>query len=78
MLTIERIEDVGRFATMAEEWNALLRDSDADCFFLTWEWLYTWWESLRWRWRRRSWAACCRAGLFSCSAQARWARTTST
>jgi CelD/BcsL family acetyltransferase involved in cellulose biosynthesis len=46
MLTIERIEDVDRFATMAEEWNALLADSGADCFFLTWEWLYTWWQHL--------------------------------
>jgi CelD/BcsL family acetyltransferase involved in cellulose biosynthesis len=45
-LTIERIEDADRFAGMANEWNALLGDSDADCFFLTWEWLYTWWQHL--------------------------------
>src|SRR5437773_607800 len=46
MLRIERIEDTDRFALMGEEWNALLRDSDADCLFLTWEWLYTWWRTL--------------------------------
>jgi CelD/BcsL family acetyltransferase involved in cellulose biosynthesis len=46
MLRIERIEDADRFALMGEEWNALLRDSDADCLFLTWEWLYTWWRNL--------------------------------
>jgi CelD/BcsL family acetyltransferase involved in cellulose biosynthesis len=46
MLTIERIEDDSRFAAMGEEWNALLGDSDADCLFLTWEWLLTWWRHL--------------------------------
>jgi len=46
VLTIERIEDADRFARMGEEWNALLGDSDSDCFFLTWEWLYTWWRHL--------------------------------
>jgi CelD/BcsL family acetyltransferase involved in cellulose biosynthesis len=46
MLTVERIEDVERFAGMAEPWGALLAESDADCLFLTWEWLYTWWQHL--------------------------------
>jgi CelD/BcsL family acetyltransferase involved in cellulose biosynthesis len=46
MLTIERIEDEARFTAMREEWNALLGDSDADCLFLTWEWLHTWWRHL--------------------------------
>jgi CelD/BcsL family acetyltransferase involved in cellulose biosynthesis len=46
VLRIERIEDADRFAGMRTEWNALLADSDSDCFFLTWEWLYTWWQHL--------------------------------
>src|SRR6267143_2972965 len=46
MLRIERIEDADRFALMGEEWNALLHESDADCLFLTWEWLHTWWRTL--------------------------------
>lgn len=25
-------------------WNGLLRNSPADTIYLTWEWLYTWWE----------------------------------
>jgi CelD/BcsL family acetyltransferase involved in cellulose biosynthesis len=60
MLTIERIEDAHRFAGMAEEWNALLADSAADCFFLTWEWLYTWWQHLAGR--RRLWLVTARHG----------------
>jgi CelD/BcsL family acetyltransferase involved in cellulose biosynthesis len=46
MLRIERIEDADRFALMGGEWNALLHESDADCLFLTWEWLHTWWQNL--------------------------------
>jgi CelD/BcsL family acetyltransferase involved in cellulose biosynthesis len=34
------------FAGIREEWNELLRSSDADCPFLTWEWLNTWWTHL--------------------------------
>lgn len=30
---------------MAEEWNSLLRASEADPLFMGWEWLTTWWES---------------------------------
>lgn len=45
MLKVEPI-DVERFAGMAEEWNALLRASANDRFFLTWEWLHTWWRHL--------------------------------
>ncbi|HZW88182.1 MAG TPA: GNAT family N-acetyltransferase [Myxococcaceae bacterium] len=52
MLSVERI-DAGRFASMGEEWNALLADSDADSVFLTWEWLHTWWRHLGGRHRLR-------------------------
>ncbi|PYQ11158.1 MAG: hypothetical protein DMF80_22350 [Acidobacteria bacterium] len=46
MLILERIDDERRFAGLAEEWDALLRDSAADSIFLTWEWLHTWWRHL--------------------------------
>jgi CelD/BcsL family acetyltransferase involved in cellulose biosynthesis len=46
MITIEKIEDLERFAGIRDEWNELLGDSDSDCVFLTWEWLYTWWKHL--------------------------------
>jgi len=40
------IETVSRFASLRKEWSSLLQESDADCLFLTWEWLYTWWKHL--------------------------------
>lgn len=43
---VERIADRAGFEKMREEWNALLEASPADCFFLTWEWLFTWWRYL--------------------------------
>jgi CelD/BcsL family acetyltransferase involved in cellulose biosynthesis len=59
-LAIERIEDADCFAGMAEEWDALLRDSAADGVFLTWEWLHTWWRHLGGR--RRLFLLAVRAG----------------
>ena len=32
------------FRELRDEWNNLLLASDCDSPFLTWEWLYTWWE----------------------------------
>lgn len=46
MLTIEKIEDTGRFRALKDEWEELLADSSADCIFLTWEWLFTWWSHM--------------------------------
>ena len=41
-IATEIIRDASRFAALRAEWNALLQQSDADCVFLTWEWLHTW------------------------------------
>jgi len=32
------------FANMARSWNELLSHSDADPLFMSWSWLYSWWE----------------------------------
>jgi CelD/BcsL family acetyltransferase involved in cellulose biosynthesis len=45
-LRVEVIADASRFAELREEWDELLASSRADCLFLTWEWLYTWWIHL--------------------------------
>jgi CelD/BcsL family acetyltransferase involved in cellulose biosynthesis len=42
----ELIEDRARLEDLGEEWRELLGESDADCLFLTWEWLSTWWRHL--------------------------------
>jgi CelD/BcsL family acetyltransferase involved in cellulose biosynthesis len=44
--TMERISDVSGFLALRCEWRELLEASDSDCLFLTWEWLYTWWQHL--------------------------------
>lgn len=46
MIEIEKIERLEQFANIRDEWNELLGNSDSDCLFLTWEWVYTWWKHL--------------------------------
>jgi CelD/BcsL family acetyltransferase involved in cellulose biosynthesis len=43
-LTIELCAETEKFRAMRNEWNCLLKESRADNVFLTWEWLFTWWE----------------------------------
>jgi CelD/BcsL family acetyltransferase involved in cellulose biosynthesis len=46
-VTVQQIEDATAFAALRPHWNELLRASASDNPFLTWEWLYTWWNQLR-------------------------------
>lgn len=46
-ITVECIRDGWGFTALRPQWNELLRSSAADCPFLTWEWLHTWWNHLR-------------------------------
>lgn len=34
-----------KFSSCKDEWSALLAVSDANPFFMSWDWMYTWWES---------------------------------
>jgi CelD/BcsL family acetyltransferase involved in cellulose biosynthesis len=43
-LSVTIIEDPSLFPHLSEEWAELLSDSDADCLFLTREWLEIWWR----------------------------------
>jgi CelD/BcsL family acetyltransferase involved in cellulose biosynthesis len=45
-MTVERIVETSGFASLHVEWNQLLEASDSDNLFLTWEWLWTWWNTL--------------------------------
>jgi CelD/BcsL family acetyltransferase involved in cellulose biosynthesis len=45
-LTVQTVADAGAFTALQRQWNALLRASNADNPFLTWEWLHTWWVHL--------------------------------
>jgi CelD/BcsL family acetyltransferase involved in cellulose biosynthesis len=45
-LFVDVIQDVAGLEALAPEWDDLLARSDADTFFLTWEWLSAWWRHL--------------------------------
>jgi CelD/BcsL family acetyltransferase involved in cellulose biosynthesis len=45
-LRVEWIADAAAFAALRDQWDDLLRASLADCVFLTWEWLFPWWQQL--------------------------------
>lgn len=38
------ITDSSQFYALKDEWNSLLQKSHTNTIFLTWEWVYTWWE----------------------------------
>lgn len=38
------INDQDQFYNLQEEWNTLLLESELESPFLTWEWMYYWWE----------------------------------
>jgi CelD/BcsL family acetyltransferase involved in cellulose biosynthesis len=43
IVTISCADSSWGFTTLRPEWNSLLHESAADCPFLTWEWLHSWW-----------------------------------
>jgi CelD/BcsL family acetyltransferase involved in cellulose biosynthesis len=44
MLSIKKVSTQNEFAKLKGDWAALLKRSKSDTVFLTWEWMYTWWE----------------------------------
>ncbi|MDL0429701.1 GNAT family N-acetyltransferase [Marinobacter sp. TBZ242] len=44
MLTVRPVSEAG-FSAMAVEWQACLEASDANPLFMSWPWLYSWWET---------------------------------
>ncbi len=45
-MLIQTICNFDEFASLHDEWNALLQTTSSDCVFLTHEWLATWWKHL--------------------------------
>lgn len=43
---IQKIDTTDAFEKLKGTWGELLEDSPSNCFFLTWEWLFTWWRHL--------------------------------
>jgi CelD/BcsL family acetyltransferase involved in cellulose biosynthesis len=46
-MEIRLVESEEEFHLLREEWNQILSKSLHNCFFLTWEWVYTWWKKLK-------------------------------
>ena len=44
MLSIKKVNTQNEFSKLKEDWTSLLKKSRSDTVFLTWEWMYTWWE----------------------------------
>jgi len=44
-MTIQVLRRIEEFSALRTEWNDLLSRSSADTIFLTWEWLFSWWQS---------------------------------
>jgi CelD/BcsL family acetyltransferase involved in cellulose biosynthesis len=42
--SVEEINDVEQFQALNVEWNELLQKSSDNNIFLTWEWLFNWWQ----------------------------------
>src|ERR1700685_2439125 len=45
-LVVERIATTAGFEALRPEWQVLLEGNEADCLFMTWEWLSCWWRHL--------------------------------
>jgi len=45
-LQVTAVDSTADFAALRDEWEELLQASDADGLFLTWEWLFTWWQEV--------------------------------
>ena len=45
--SIKTVEDTESFFQLREEWTRLLKRSITNSFFLSWEWLYSWWQTGR-------------------------------
>lgn len=47
MLSIVKVSTRSEFANLKKDWSSLLKKSESDTIFLTWEWMYTWWECFK-------------------------------
>lgn len=45
-VSVERINNTAVFAGLSQEWDELLMRTGSVSPFLTWEWLYSWWQHL--------------------------------
>lgn len=46
-IKVRRVNTEEEFLLLKERWNTLLRESAENNYFLSWEWLWTWWEAYK-------------------------------
>lgn len=46
IISTQIISDPASFLDLRKDWDELLEACPNDCIFLTWEWIYTWWQHL--------------------------------
>src|SRR5436190_17071077 len=46
LLQVRVLQNGAELELLRDEWNELLSESSADCHFLTWEWMTSWWRHL--------------------------------
>jgi len=44
-LVIKKVRTNEEFISLREQWNMLLKESKTNSYFLTWEWLWSWWDA---------------------------------
>ncbi|MEM2144731.1 MAG: hypothetical protein QW279_05185, partial [Candidatus Jordarchaeaceae archaeon] len=47
MIKVTLVNKIEEFQDLRFDWNKLLSKSYSNSVFLTWEWLYTWWETFQ-------------------------------
>ena len=45
MLQVTEVTTTNAFCSLRDQWNRCLASSGQNTIFLTWEWLFTWWET---------------------------------
>ncbi len=46
-MALQIVHTTEEFYSLRERWNSLLQASPSNSFFLTWEWLWSWWNAYR-------------------------------
>lgn len=43
-ICLKKVDTTQKFGELKDKWDSLLEKSSSPNVFLTWEWLFTWWE----------------------------------
>lgn len=58
-IRVQLIETEEEFSALSDEWNALNEHSEKSQFFVSWEWLFSWWQTYKKDASRKLYILCC-------------------